>query len=100
MALDELVNTNILALGLIERALHDQSGWLFVCGDEVSDVEIVFTDEALTMSAVFEHAAHDESIISIFHHEQLVWSRPVDHSGGAFTVEWTWHVENYSVTAS
>jgi hypothetical protein len=90
--LAENVNRNLMALRLIERAMHEPTGWTVRYGGITVPVQVIVSDAGVTFWAAIPAGLGDRTAVgaAICHNNQMLWAILVVAPGeAAFEIEVT-----------
>lgn len=93
-----ILNQHLTALRLVERAMHDPSGWTFRMGEHTTNAQVTVSDFGVSFWGLLPAPGATVVAIDVLHRDELVWARVVEvpDPAGRIEVEWTWAVEQMS----
>jgi hypothetical protein len=85
-----VLNQHLLALRLIERALHSTAKWSFRCNGTTVPAQVTVTEIGVSFWGVLPASGANSITIDVFDGPDLVWVRTVEVPDPSRRVEIEW----------
>jgi len=97
MSIELHLNQQILALRVIERALHSPEGWSFRVGGCTEHVQVITSPDAVALWGTLDPGGAEILHVEVYHDDDLLLVRPLEvpDPERKVEIEWVFALEHY-----